>query len=63
MAETAALVVDEVLPRQMMRQWVLNVPYQLHGASVTYRIELGPRQDRKVFTLQTIPATAWCGTS
>jgi len=30
--------------------------HQLHGASVTYRIALGPRQGRKVFTLQTIPA-------
>ena len=30
--------------------------HQLHGSSVTYRIAVGPRQGRKVFTLQTIPA-------
>lgn len=29
---------------------------QLLGASVTYRIALGPNQGRKVFTLQTLPA-------
>ncbi len=28
---------------------------QLHGASVTYRIAVGPQQGRKVFTLQTLP--------
>lgn len=30
--------------------------HQLHGSSVTYRIAVGPRQGRKVFTLQTLPA-------
>ena len=38
--------------------------HQLHGASVTYRIALGPRRGRKVFTLQTIPASdpePWAG--
>ena len=29
MAESAALLVDEVLPQRAMRQWVLSVPYQL----------------------------------
>jgi hypothetical protein len=29
MAETAALLVDEVLPRQPVRQWVLSLPYAL----------------------------------
>ena len=29
MAETVALLVDEILPQQPMRQWVLRVPYQL----------------------------------
>ena len=29
MAESAALLVDEVLPGQPMRQWVLSFPYQL----------------------------------
>ncbi|MEJ2686489.1 MAG: transposase zinc-binding domain-containing protein, partial [Gammaproteobacteria bacterium] len=29
MAESAALLVDEVLPEQPMRQWVLSFPYQL----------------------------------
>ena len=29
MAESAALLVDEVLPREPMRQWVLSFPFQL----------------------------------
>ncbi len=29
---------------------------QLLGASITYRIAVGPHQGRKVFTLQTLPA-------
>lgn len=29
---------------------------QLQGASVSYRIALGPQQGQKVFTLQTQPA-------
>ena len=29
MAESAALLVDEVLPQQPMRQWVLSVPFPL----------------------------------
>ncbi len=29
MAESAALLVDEVLPHEPMRQWVLSFPYQL----------------------------------
>ena len=30
MADSAALLVDEVLPHQPMRQWVLSVPFPLH---------------------------------
>jgi hypothetical protein len=30
---------------------------QLQGASVSYRIALGPQQGQKVFTLQTLPAS------
>jgi len=29
MAESAALLVDEVYPKQPVRQWVLSVPYPL----------------------------------
>jgi hypothetical protein len=29
MAESAALLVDEVLPEQSIRQWVLSFPFQL----------------------------------
>ena len=29
MAESAALLVDEVLPHKPMRQWVLSVPFPL----------------------------------
>ena len=38
--------------------------HQLHGSSVTYRIAVGPRQGRKVFTLQTMPTSdpeEWVG--
>ncbi len=31
MAESAALLVDEVLPEQPVRQWVLSVPYPLRS--------------------------------
>jgi len=30
---------------------------QLQGASITYRVAVGPQQGRKVFTLQTLPAS------
>ncbi len=30
---------------------------QLQGSSITYRIAVGPQQGRKVFTLQTLPAS------
>ena len=33
-----------------------NVMNELQGHSITYRIAVGPKQGRKVFTLQTIPA-------
>ena len=29
MADSAALLVDEILPYQLMRQWVLSVPFPL----------------------------------
>ena len=38
--------------------------HQLHGSSVTYRVAVGPRQGRKVFTLQTMPTSdpeEWVG--
>ena len=31
---------------------------ELMGASITYRIAIGPQQGRTVFTLQTLPAGA-----
>jgi hypothetical protein len=35
---------------------------QLMGSSITYRIAVGPQQSRKVFTLQTLLASAkWPG--
>lgn len=30
---------------------------QLQGASVSYRIAMGPQQGQKIFTLQTLPAS------
>jgi ribosomal protein S27E len=47
-----------------MENSFLNLPLddedsllQLQGASVSYRIALGPQQGQKVFTLQTLPAS------
>lgn len=36
MAESAALLVDEVLPHVPMRQWVLSFPYQLRFLFASY---------------------------
>ncbi len=36
MAETAALLVDEVLPRKPLRQWVLSVPFALRFLLATH---------------------------
>ena len=36
MAETAALLADEVLPERPMRQWVLSLPYALWFLLATY---------------------------
>jgi hypothetical protein len=47
MAETAALLVDNVLPQQPVRQWVLSLPFALR-----YLLATRP----EVFTLQTLPA-------
>jgi ribosomal protein S27E len=35
MAETAALLADEVLPERPMRQWVLSLPHALRFLSAT----------------------------
>lgn len=47
-----------------MENSYLNLPVgdddsllQLQGASVSYRIAMGPQQGQKVFTLQTLPAS------
>ena len=47
-----------------MENSYLNLPIddedsllQLQGASVSYRIAIGPQQGKKVFTLQTLPAS------
>lgn len=36
MAECAALLVDEVLPHEPIRQWVLSFPYQLRLLFANY---------------------------
>jgi hypothetical protein len=66
-ADSAALLVDEILPHQPMRQWVLSVPFPLRflfaghpvvmgkALGIVYRIATGPQQGRKVMTLQTLP--------
>ncbi len=41
MAEGAALRVDEVLPREPMRQWVLSVPFALRYLFATHPAVMG----------------------
>ena len=41
MAEVAALLVDEVLPREPMRQWVLSVPFALRYLFATTPAVMG----------------------
>ena len=64
MTESSALLVDAVLPRQPMRQWVLSVPFPLrflfasqpHAMSkvlgIVYRA-IATYLIKKVFSLQT----------
>jgi len=44
MAETAALLADEVFPDLPLRQWVISF----------HRIAVGPQQGRKAFMIRTI---------
>jgi hypothetical protein len=41
----------------MMKLIRMDSLLQLQGASVCYRIAMGPQQGQKVFTLQTLPAS------
>ena len=41
----------------MMKLIRMDSLLQLQGASVSYRIAIGPQQGHKVFTLQTLPAS------
>ena len=41
MAESAALLVDEVLPEQAVRQWVLSYPFQLRFLFATRSAIMG----------------------
>ena len=41
MAKGAALLVDEVLPREPMRQWVLSVPFALRYVFATNPAVMG----------------------
>ena len=64
MAESAALLVDEVLPEQPIRQWVLSFPFQLRFLfasrpqlmgrmlGIVYRIEDQPIIDKILNHLQ-----------
>ena len=38
MADSSALLVDEILPHQPMRQWVLSVPFLLRFYSPANRL-------------------------
>ncbi len=41
MAESAALLVDEILPQRPMRQWVLSVPFQLRFLFASQPVIMG----------------------
>lgn len=41
MMESAALLVDEVLPREPVRQWVLSVPFPLRYLFATDPVAMG----------------------
>ena len=41
MAESAALLVDEVLPREPMRQWLVSVPIPLRFLLVSRPVIMG----------------------
>ena len=69
MAESAALLVDEVLPHEPMRQWVLSFPYQLRflfasrpdGLGVGYRLPsncFAPYQKKAGLTRKTVQSGA-----
>ncbi|GBL05943.1 ISCR1 [Glaciecola sp. KUL10] len=60
----ARYLVKVGLVERDMENSFLNLPVddedsllQLQGASVSYRIAMGPQQGQKVFTLQTLPAS------
>jgi hypothetical protein len=40
MAESAALLVDDVLPHEPIRQWVLSFPFQLRFLFASQDIEI-----------------------
>ena len=42
MAKSAALLVDEVLPEQPVRQWVLSFPFQLRFLFASRPEAMGP---------------------
>ena len=52
MAETAALLVDDVLPRQPVRQWVLSLPFALRYLLAT-RPEVVTQHTRREGVLGT----------
>jgi hypothetical protein len=41
MVESAALLVDEVLPREPLQQWVLSVPFVLRFLFASSSAEMG----------------------
>ena len=41
MAESAALLVDDVFPREPVRQWVLSFPFQLCFLFASYPDQMG----------------------
>ncbi|MEW8347339.1 MAG: IS91 family transposase [Candidatus Thiodiazotropha taylori] len=63
LAHTLAFRIGRYLERDMENSYLVGDEIdagpmaQLQGASVTYRVAVGQQQGRKVFTLQTLPAS------
>ena len=53
MAESAALLVDDVLPHEPLRQWVLSFPFQLRFLLASYPEFMG----KVLGIVQRVPST------
>ena len=61
MAEGAALLIDEVLPREPLRQWVLSVPFALRYLFATDPAVMGWTASIRMAGGTTIILAGWTG--